>query len=87
MGKRKLTKPSRAKEKPGAKSEWKFWAVAAAVLVILGGGVTYWALTPGAGASIGQTAPDFSLQLFNGQSLALASLKGKPVLVNFWAST
>jgi cytochrome c biogenesis protein CcmG, thiol:disulfide interchange protein DsbE len=31
-------------------------------------------------------APDFTLQLFSGQSLRLADLAGKPVLVNFWAS-
>ena len=38
---------------------------------------------------VGHTAPDFTITLLNGQSgqkLHLADLKGKPVVVNFWAS-
>jgi peroxiredoxin len=35
----------------------------------------------------GNPAPDFTLRLFDGQSIALASLRGRPVLLNFWAST
>ncbi len=31
-------------------------------------------------------APDFTLTTFDGQTYNLASLKGKPVVVNFWAS-
>jgi cytochrome oxidase Cu insertion factor (SCO1/SenC/PrrC family) len=39
-----------------------------------------------AAARVGSPAPDFTLRLFNGQSITLSSLKGKPVLVNFWHS-
>ena len=35
---------------------------------------------------IGRPAPPFALQLFNGDKLDLASLSGKVVFVNFWAS-
>ena len=35
---------------------------------------------------IGQPAPDFELQSFNGETIRLADLKGKVVVVNFWAS-
>ncbi|TLX75296.1 AhpC/TSA family protein [Labilibacter sediminis] len=35
---------------------------------------------------IGQVAPDFTLESVSGESLALSSLKGKYVLVDFWAS-
>jgi cytochrome c biogenesis protein CcmG/thiol:disulfide interchange protein DsbE len=38
---------------------------------------------------VGHAAPDFTITLLNGQSgqkLHLADLKGKPVVVNFWAS-
>jgi cytochrome c biogenesis protein CcmG/thiol:disulfide interchange protein DsbE len=35
---------------------------------------------------IGQPAPDFSLQTVDGQTVSLASLRGRPVIVNFWAS-
>jgi cytochrome c biogenesis protein CcmG/thiol:disulfide interchange protein DsbE len=38
---------------------------------------------------VGHQAPDFTVTLYNGtpgQRLHLAALKGKPVVVNFWAS-
>ena len=35
---------------------------------------------------VGHPAPDFTLPLFSGGTLSLHSLKGKPVLLNFWAS-
>ncbi|HYM91833.1 MAG TPA: TlpA disulfide reductase family protein [bacterium] len=42
---------------------------------------------PGGNAPpVGRPAPDFSLALLNGGTLAFHSLKGKPVLLNFWAS-
>jgi len=31
-------------------------------------------------------APDFTLQTFNGENLSLSALRGKVVVVNFWAS-
>jgi len=39
-----------------------------------------------AAARVGSPAPDFTLRLMNGQTVALSSLQGKPVLVNFWHS-
>jgi cytochrome c biogenesis protein CcmG/thiol:disulfide interchange protein DsbE len=36
---------------------------------------------------VGDPAPDFTLRLLSGGSITLASVKGKPVLLNFWAST
>ncbi|HYI23398.1 MAG TPA: TlpA disulfide reductase family protein [Candidatus Limnocylindrales bacterium] len=35
---------------------------------------------------IGQPAPDFRLATVDGQELALSDLRGRPVIVNFWAS-
>ena len=35
---------------------------------------------------VGQSAPDFNLQTVDGQSVALSSLRGRPVIINFWAS-
>ena len=34
----------------------------------------------------GKTAPDFALQTMNGDTLTLSSLRGKYVLIDFWAS-
>lgn len=38
------------------------------------------------GPLIGRAAPDFKLQTLDGSSLHLAALKGRPVVLNFWAS-
>lgn len=35
---------------------------------------------------VGREAPEFTLKLFNGKELALSELRGKTVLLNFWAS-
>jgi peroxiredoxin len=37
-------------------------------------------------AAIGQPAPDFTLKAVDGRSISLSSLRGKVVLVNFWAT-
>ena len=34
----------------------------------------------------GNTAPDFSLETLDGKKVRLADLRGKPVLINFWAT-
>lgn len=39
-----------------------------------------------ASSDVGRAAPDFLLQTPNGAELRLSDLRGKPVLVNFWAS-
>ena len=58
-----------------------------------GGGFGTVALPPGLNASgsapssdVGRTAPDFLLETPDGSQLRLSDLRGKPVLVNFWAS-
>ena len=35
---------------------------------------------------VGDKAPDFTVEMLNGSKLTLSSLKGKVVLVNFWAT-
>jgi thiol-disulfide isomerase/thioredoxin len=42
--------------------------------------------TPSAARPVGRPAPDFTLPLFSGGTLSLHSLKGKPVVLNFWTS-
>ena len=38
------------------------------------------------GPLVGKAAPSFNLKMLDGGQLSLASLKGRPVVVNFWAS-
>ena len=73
-----------------AKSWWIPLATASAVLLAVvahtpGGGVASGA-NPSSMARIGNPAPDFTLQLLDGKAVTLSSLKGKPVVVNFWHS-
>jgi cytochrome c biogenesis protein CcmG, thiol:disulfide interchange protein DsbE len=39
----------------------------------------------GTGGFTGQTAPDFTLTMLTGSELTLKELRGKPVLLEFWA--
>src|SRR5579883_39672 len=60
--------------------------ILAALLAVLG-----WVLLHGASAGrtsalIGKPAPQFSYSTFDGKTVDLASLRGKPVMVNFWGS-
>jgi len=41
---------------------------------------------PAKGQLIGNLAPDFELQTLDGKSLKLSDLRGKAVLLNFWAT-
>ena len=93
MAKRKLARatPS-AKDKRKAKSRWTTWAVVGGLVVVIGALIAVLSMQdggkgPGGKARVGSTAPDFTLRLLNGESVTLSSLKGKPVLLNFWAST
>ena len=38
------------------------------------------------GPEIGKTAPDFTLKGLDGQEVSLSDFRGKPVLLNFWAT-
>src|SRR4030042_3302314 len=39
------------------------------------------------GPKTGSRAPDFKLMSLDGQTVSLSGFKGKPVLLNFWATT
>lgn len=41
---------------------------------------------PAAGAQVGDMAPNFALADLDGNPLRLADLRGRPVVLNFWAS-
>ncbi len=58
------------------------WVVVAAILTLVA--VKLYQVTLGPVSS--GAAPDFTLTTFDGQSISLRSLRGKVVVVNFWAS-
>lgn len=53
-----------------------------AILVLLAWGVRMRGAPPLASG----VAPDFTLTTFDGQTITLSELRGRPVLINFWAS-
>jgi peroxiredoxin len=91
MAKRRLAKPPSAKEKRQAKSRWTAWALIGGTVVVVGVMIGLVVMQSGSKstrgkAHVGSPAPDFTLRLLNGQSVTLSSLKGKPVVLSFWAS-
>ena len=54
--------------------------------IILTLGLVITACSEPAEARVGQPAPNFQLQNLDGQSISLSDFKGKPVLINFWAT-
>jgi cytochrome c biogenesis protein CcmG/thiol:disulfide interchange protein DsbE len=88
MGKRRLTRPDTTKEKRRTRSHWITWSVLGGLALVIGAFVFYLVNQgPTATARTGSAAPDFTLHLLNGQSVTLSSLRGHPVLINFWHST
>lgn len=88
MGSPQLMGTPSFRERRWANSWWMPWVVVAAVFIAAAVHTTEGGGAAGAGgaARIGSPAPDFTLQLFNGKSITLSSLRGKPVVVNFWHS-
>jgi cytochrome c biogenesis protein CcmG/thiol:disulfide interchange protein DsbE len=66
------------------------WLVVAFVLplLLLGTWVAWMAAinTAPAGARVGEPAPEFALADLDGNPVRLTDLRGRPVVVNFWAS-
>lgn len=68
---------------------WKFWSVWAVLGGLIGLFAFGFTTDPKKVPSplIGHEAPNFELvNLWNGQSVDLHALRGKPVILNFWAS-
>lgn len=63
--------------------------LAISILVFLVGYAIYFAINPShpkVGVSEGSAAPDFELKTLSGDSMSLSSVKGKKVIINFWAT-
>jgi cytochrome c biogenesis protein CcmG, thiol:disulfide interchange protein DsbE len=62
-------------------------AVVGFVVLLWGGLARKEPLTGASGiARVNRPAEDFTLPLFSGGNITLSSLRGKPVVINFWAS-
>ena len=88
-----MAEPVAAPSQPQAPAQkTRVWSIAAFVIILaIVGGAAYWfwGNTSGSaagGPAIGQPAIDFELKDLKGQTVSLSSLKGKAVMINFWAS-
>lgn len=83
---------------PILKARW-FWVALIGLVIILGGlWIAYSRSLLSSLASegenvtlepapvVGHPAPDFALQTLEGETVRLSDFKGKPVLINFWAT-
>lgn len=83
---------------PVLKMRW-FWLTLIGLVIVLGSGwiafsrTMYGALPPGGDTAglepapiAGHPAPDFALPTLEGETVRLSDFKGKPVLLNFWAT-
>jgi cytochrome c biogenesis protein CcmG, thiol:disulfide interchange protein DsbE len=73
---------------PGLSPRWRMvGAVLPLVLLAAWAGTMLMMRGPSAaGLQIGQPAPDFALTDLDGNALQLSDLRGRPVIINFWAS-
>ncbi len=73
-------------DQPARKKPWLIFAVLlVSTLAVLG--ILAWAVrTKGAPPLASGVAPDFTLTTFDGETITLSQLRGKAVMVNFWAS-
>jgi cytochrome c biogenesis protein CcmG/thiol:disulfide interchange protein DsbE len=64
------------------------WGVAAIVVALVMMGLIAVALDKASRGrpNVGDEAPDFTLEILDGEPLTLSELRGKVVLINFWAS-
>jgi peroxiredoxin len=71
------------------------WTTLMVSVLILGGTWTWWGRVPTDGVGLGAVgaaprpgliAPDFTLETLDGETITLSDLRGKGVVVNFWAT-
>ena len=64
------------------------WGAAAAGLALLMAALAWGLAHPAAGAAtvVGRPAPDLAIRSLDGTTVSLSSLRGRPVVLNFWAS-
>lgn len=68
------------------RAPWKIFVILFVVLIAVLALLAWAVRTKSAPPLASGVAPDFTLQTFDGQSITLSELRGKPVVINFWAS-
>lgn len=73
-----------------------YWVILLSLIILVAAGLIYQrrSLLPNepkiqeseVGTAIGQLAPDLTLQRLDGEKISISQLRGKKVLLNFWAS-
>jgi hypothetical protein len=88
MAKRQLKRSGSTRETQRTRSRWITWSVFGGLAIVIAAFLAYLAFLGQSGpAKVSSPAPDFTLKLLNGNSVTLSSLRGRTVLINFWAST
>jgi len=94
--KRRRSKSKRSKQQSSTtwKRSWVFWALVALSVLVVGVGI--WQLHENHKTVIAQSqpatpskvvpAPDFQLMTSDGSTMHLSDLRGKVILLNFWAT-
>lgn len=85
----KLAGAGKAASTVGQRPAWKRWTMS--VTYAFFAGLVLWVLlmpreTNFVSLQLGQAAPDFELSTLDGRRVRLSDLRGKPVVLNFWAT-
>ncbi|MCL5264286.1 MAG: TlpA family protein disulfide reductase [Chloroflexi bacterium] len=88
MAKRKVkvAGPSAAKRRSQRRFQFNYNYLIIAVLVLAFVGILWTASAPGPALAGGKPVPDFTLRDLSGNLVSLSDFRGKPVLLNVWAS-
>jgi len=62
------------------------WLIGAAIVVVLAAAALFVGFAPSTGINVGQQAPPLTGTTIDGRTVNLADFRGRPVVVNFWAS-
>lgn len=86
---RKLAAAGKASAAPSQRPAWKR-RIMAWTLVFFAALMAFVVMIPDSSASaslkVGEMAPDFEAIGLDGKSLSMADLKGRPLVINFWAT-
>lgn len=80
---KKKNKVTKLKPKKKFNPMWMIIIVVVAVTLVA---VTVLSANTAKVATVGQPAPDFTLRTVDGEQISLSQFKGKPVIINFWAT-